>query len=303
MTNLIRIDDEIISSDSFVKLLKLSGRFDPLIDRMTRFEPLTGDTVASIQSLTITPTKQFSTPADKMKRAILSIREELTDRIAWFENTGNTDDDADFLRFLSFLESNFEKIVLLGDIWETLTSKLPWTPRHALEACYAGHPEIAKRFQGNRYQYVHGNHDIVSAYHGVPEFWNVAADGVRLHFTHGHMHDLLIRRARWASELAVCFGAWLRRFGFGPLYRVFEELERAVTSTDPNPEVCTFQRWAVERARRSEADIVVTGHTHISARSEHQNGLFLNSGSCSYGNYSFLSLDTRRGDYRVCSGW
>lgn len=32
MTNLIRINDEIISSDSFVKLLKLSGRFDSLID-------------------------------------------------------------------------------------------------------------------------------------------------------------------------------------------------------------------------------------------------------------------------------
>ena len=32
MTNLIRINDEIISSDSFVKLLKLSGRFDTLID-------------------------------------------------------------------------------------------------------------------------------------------------------------------------------------------------------------------------------------------------------------------------------
>lgn len=32
MTNLIRINDEIISSDSFVKLLKLSGRFDGLID-------------------------------------------------------------------------------------------------------------------------------------------------------------------------------------------------------------------------------------------------------------------------------
>lgn len=32
MTNLIRINDEIISSDSLVKLLKLSGRFDALID-------------------------------------------------------------------------------------------------------------------------------------------------------------------------------------------------------------------------------------------------------------------------------
>ena len=62
--------------------------FGDQIDRLTRFEPLTGDNLASIESLTVTPTKQFSTPAEKMKRAILSIRSELTDRIAWFEKQG-----------------------------------------------------------------------------------------------------------------------------------------------------------------------------------------------------------------------
>lgn len=36
MTNLIRIDDEVISSDSFVNLLKLSGRFDSLIDDIVK---------------------------------------------------------------------------------------------------------------------------------------------------------------------------------------------------------------------------------------------------------------------------
>lgn len=36
MTNLIRINDEIISSDSFVKLLRLSGRFDSLIDEIVQ---------------------------------------------------------------------------------------------------------------------------------------------------------------------------------------------------------------------------------------------------------------------------
>ena len=64
----------------------------------------------------------------------------------------NTDlfghDDAEFLRFLQFLESNFERIVLLGDIWETLSSKVPWTPEQALRACRrahitaAGQPEV-----------------------------------------------------------------------------------------------------------------------------------------------------------------
>ena len=32
-------------------------------------------------------------------------------------------DDAEFLRFLSFLERNFERVILLGDIWETLQSR------------------------------------------------------------------------------------------------------------------------------------------------------------------------------------
>ncbi len=62
--------------------------FGDQIDRLTRFEPLTGETNAVLESSTIYPSKQFTTPADKMKRAILSIREELTERIAWFESQG-----------------------------------------------------------------------------------------------------------------------------------------------------------------------------------------------------------------------
>ena len=37
-------------------------------------------------------------------------------------------DDGEFLKFLSFLEKNFEKVVLLGDVWETLTGALPGDP-------------------------------------------------------------------------------------------------------------------------------------------------------------------------------
>jgi excinuclease ABC subunit B len=62
--------------------------FGDQIDRLTRFEPLTGHTINSLPAVTIYPGKQFVTPAEKMKRAILSIREELTQRIAWFEAQG-----------------------------------------------------------------------------------------------------------------------------------------------------------------------------------------------------------------------
>ena len=36
MPNLIRINDEVISTESFVNLLKLSGRFDSLIDDIVK---------------------------------------------------------------------------------------------------------------------------------------------------------------------------------------------------------------------------------------------------------------------------
>ena len=62
--------------------------FGEQIDRITRFEPLTGDKIESLDAVTIYPGKQFVTPGEKLKRAALSIREELTDRIAWFEKQG-----------------------------------------------------------------------------------------------------------------------------------------------------------------------------------------------------------------------
>src|SRR5881396_3123715 len=62
--------------------------FGDRIDRITRFDPLTGHKLDSPPHVTIYPGKQFVTPMDKIKRAVLTIREELTDRIAWFEARG-----------------------------------------------------------------------------------------------------------------------------------------------------------------------------------------------------------------------
>ena len=62
--------------------------FGDQIDRLTRFDPLTGHVYEPLEAATIYPSKQFVTPAAKMKRAILSIREEMCERIAWFEKQG-----------------------------------------------------------------------------------------------------------------------------------------------------------------------------------------------------------------------
>ncbi len=62
--------------------------FGDQIDRLTRFDPLTGHKLGTENALIIHPAAQFVTPYEKVKRAIASIRQELEERIAWFEARG-----------------------------------------------------------------------------------------------------------------------------------------------------------------------------------------------------------------------
>jgi excinuclease ABC subunit B len=62
--------------------------FGDQIERITRFEPLTGHKTEALEAVTVYPGKQFVTPAVKLRPAVLAIREELGDRIAWFEQHG-----------------------------------------------------------------------------------------------------------------------------------------------------------------------------------------------------------------------
>jgi excinuclease ABC subunit B len=59
--------------------------FGDEIERITRFEPLTGKKIEQLEAVVVFPAKQFVTTNEKMRRAMLTIREELGDRIAFFE--------------------------------------------------------------------------------------------------------------------------------------------------------------------------------------------------------------------------
>jgi predicted phosphodiesterase len=212
--------------------------------------------------------------------------------------------DAEFLRFLLFLESNFERVVLLGDIWETLTSRCPFSPRRGLAEARRRHPDIAQRFTRPNYTYIHGNHDLIAGdVDRAPEQWALDVDGKRLLFMHGHPYDGLIRVARHIVEFGVFLGGWIRRAGWHRLYHQLDQLDqkRSVVSVDAAR--CTFQAWAMDVAERERADIVVTGHTHVPVATEHGSRLYMNSGSCSRGRYTYLALDTRRDVYGVHHTW
>lgn len=213
-------------------------------------------------------------------------------------------DDGKFLGFLDHLEDNFERIVLLGDVYETLTCRSPFAQAKELERVQGEHKEIVRRFDRDAYRYVHGNHDLVAGnLLGAPDQLEIVADGQRILFTHGHWFDWMVQRARIISEFGCFLGGWLLRFGFRPLFRFFEWFDSFICSVGADKASSVFQRWAVDVARERNADIIVTGHTHVGARMEHGDRLFLNSGSCAKGTFSFLSIDTAQGNYALNSAW
>ncbi len=62
--------------------------FGDELDAITRFDPLTGHAHESLGMMTFFPAKQFVTPADKLNRALTSIRAELEQRIIQLESAG-----------------------------------------------------------------------------------------------------------------------------------------------------------------------------------------------------------------------
>src|SRR5277367_6670366 len=62
--------------------------FGDEVDSLKTFDPLTGHAHDALTTFTLYPAKQFVTPHDKLNRALRTIREELDERIIFFEKQG-----------------------------------------------------------------------------------------------------------------------------------------------------------------------------------------------------------------------
>ena len=173
--------------------------------------------------------------------------------------------DAELIRFLYHLDLSFERIILLGDIFETLTGAGWGDPCLEFAACGAAHPEAVRRlFERSADTYVHGNHDwVAGSLVGAPAELELQTDGMRLLFLHGHPYDWIFRRAWRTSEFLVCLGGHIQRLGLQRLHRLFAAADRAFRGASAVPDRCRFQRWALAVAAARGCDAVITGHTHI----------------------------------------
>src|SRR3990167_6738262 len=62
--------------------------FGDEVERMTKINPLTGEIEKMLDNLSIFPGSHYVTPEEKLKRALIKIREEASVRIAWFKKQG-----------------------------------------------------------------------------------------------------------------------------------------------------------------------------------------------------------------------
>jgi excinuclease ABC subunit B len=62
--------------------------FGDEIDRITRFDPLTGQALDQLKLITIFPAKQFVTTGDRLRTALSTIKEEMLERVVFFEKHG-----------------------------------------------------------------------------------------------------------------------------------------------------------------------------------------------------------------------
>jgi excinuclease ABC subunit B len=58
------------------------------IERVSSVDPLTGEVLGEVKDMTIFPATHYATGEERMKRAIVTIEQELQERLQWFESQG-----------------------------------------------------------------------------------------------------------------------------------------------------------------------------------------------------------------------
>src|SRR5438045_64437 len=139
--------------------------FGDEIEALTRFEPLTCHTYEPLSVITFYPAKQFVTPADKLNRALASIRNELDHRIVELESQSKlleaqrlkmrTEYDLEMLQEMGFCNGieNYSRHLsgrMPGSKPFTLLDFFPKDFLLVIDESHATIPQIGGMYEGDR---------------------------------------------------------------------------------------------------------------------------------------------------------
>jgi predicted phosphodiesterase len=202
---------------------------------------------------------------------------------------------ADFHDYLKMLEESHDQIVLLGDIFQAEhgPSLSKAGKRRELQRAHNFMPDLWLRMQGPQYRYLHGNHDgIASAGGRIPETLRIDEDGFSIFFVHGHQYDPLLRRAYPLAQASTWFSGRLRALRLHVVADWLEHQDIQIKNEAFRGEKGPYVGAARLLLLEHQVDAVLMGHTHIPQRMDLAEGIFANTGSCSMGQRTHVSIDT-----------
>ncbi len=139
--------------------------FGDEIDRISVIDLLTGHATSQLSNTTIFPAKQFVTPGDKLRRAIVNIRAEMVERVAWFEKEGKlleaqrlkmrTEHDIEMMQEMGFCQGieNYSRHLTFREPGATPGTLLDFFPKDFLlivDESHATIPQIGGMYEGDK---------------------------------------------------------------------------------------------------------------------------------------------------------
>lgn len=206
--------------------------------------------------------------------------------------------DQKFKEFLIYLETIYDKIILLGDIFEIeLENFLP--DYKTYELCNKKHETITSKFKSNKYIYIFGNHDLVAEKYGALERYELEYNNIKYLFLHGHQFDHICHKKQ---PRLVFLGSWCLKLGLKNLYRWITE-HLSCTWFSVHLENAKFQDRAIAYAKKNGWDRIITGHSHDPKILKEDNFYFMNSGTCTYNRFCYLHMDLDNKEYDIIKSY
>ena len=138
---------------------------DDEVERVTSIHTLTGKMIERLEKHTFFPAKQFVTPGDKMKRAMVSIRQEAAEQVAMFERENKlieaqrlrmrTDYDLEMMAEMGFCQGieNYSRHITGRETGARPYTLLDFFPRDFLlmvDESHATIPQIGGMYEGDK---------------------------------------------------------------------------------------------------------------------------------------------------------
>ncbi len=139
--------------------------FDDEVERITSIHTVSGHVIERLESHTFFPAKQFATPGDKMKRAMVTIRQEATEQVTKFEQEGKlieaqrlrmrTDYDLEMMSEMGFCQGieNYSRHITGREPGARPYTLLDFFPRDFLllvDESHATIPQVGGMYEGDK---------------------------------------------------------------------------------------------------------------------------------------------------------